>query len=269
MDSSFEATYHQHEETQWWFVSRREMIISMVKRLALPADARVLEVGCSGGVLVEKFQQEVLKDGAIHGIDISTSAIDLCKKKGLEHVAVMDGAATLFPDSHFDLIIASDTLEHIKDDQRALAEWHRILKPAGALIAFVPAHPFLWSHHDEVNHHHRRYRRREFNQMLRNAGFDISRHSFWNFTLFFPVAAIRLMQRSIRFIKPDTTATVTVVPNLINKSLKMILQLENNCLNKFRISFPVGVSLFALCHKAPLQDHNPAITTEPQSCKKP
>jgi ubiquinone/menaquinone biosynthesis C-methylase UbiE len=249
MDSSFEATYHQHEEAQWWFVTRREMILEMVKRLDLPAGAQVLEVGCSGGVLLEKLQKGVLKDGVIHGIDISTNAISLCRDRGLERVAVMDGSATTFSDRQFDLIIASDTLEHIAQDKTALAEWHRILKPSGSLIIFVPAHPFLWSHHDEVNHHHRRYRGPHFRQLIQNAGFDVKRYSFWNFTLFFAVMTIRLFQRLTRTHKPNRQKTVAVVPGLMNRLLMVLLRIENKLLNRYNIDFPVGISLFALCQK--------------------
>ena len=71
-----------------------------------------------------------------------------------------------------------DVLEHLSDDDRALSEVHRILKPGGALILSVPAYQHLWSAHDEALHHFRRYEKAGLNQVLRRAGFDVWRLSF-------------------------------------------------------------------------------------------
>ncbi|MEJ7662138.1 MAG: methyltransferase domain-containing protein [Hymenobacter sp.] len=122
----------------------------------------------------------------VTGIDVSAPAIELAQARGVPHVAVMDGANLEFADARFDLVIASDVLEHIEEEGRALREWTRVLRPGGQLLVFVPAHAYLWSEHDVVNHHFRRYSRAGLLAAMRGAGLRPQRSSFWNTALFFP-----------------------------------------------------------------------------------
>src|SRR4029079_14886838 len=69
----------------------------------------------------------------------------------------------------YDLILLLDVLEHIADDVAALAAARRALRPGGHLLVTVPALPWLWSRHDEANHHHRRYLPRGLRRSLRQA----------------------------------------------------------------------------------------------------
>jgi len=117
--------------------------------------ARILDIGCGGGPLL----LELIKKGLIniYGIDISTNAISKCKERGLDNVLVMDGNSPDFEKATFDIIIASDSLEHLENDVQALDNWNKILQTDGQLIVFVPAFNFLWSGHDAVNHHYRGY----------------------------------------------------------------------------------------------------------------
>ena len=64
------------------------------------------------------------------------------------------------PDRHYDLIGAFDVIEHIEDDAAALASIAAKLKPGGKFVMTVPAHQWMWSAHDVVNHHKRRYSKR-------------------------------------------------------------------------------------------------------------
>ena len=107
----------------------------------------------------------------------------------------MDGSNTGFREKSFDLIIASDVLEHIEDDYSAVKEWNRILKPNGYVICFVPAFRFLWSKHDEDNKHYRRYTIFDLNEVFKSNNFAIIKSSYWNFVLFVPVFCLRLCLR--------------------------------------------------------------------------
>ena len=75
----------------------------------------------------------------------------------LENIYLMSGDKTTFDDNSFDIVIASDCLEHMENDSETLKEWNRIIKPNGKLIIFVPAWKTLWSNLDEMSHHYRRY----------------------------------------------------------------------------------------------------------------
>ena len=182
MDKIYEQEYHLLEENYWWFEARRHFIIKLVKKLKLERNSKILEIGCSGGPLIKELNN--LGFNNVHGIDISPEAISRCTKRGLRNVQIMDAAATNFKDGEFDLIISSDILEHIKDEEKALGEWERILAPYGNLLVFVPAFEFLWSHHDDVNLHYRRYTRKKLVSSIEPLKLKILKSSYWNFTLF-------------------------------------------------------------------------------------
>ncbi|MDO7875074.1 class I SAM-dependent methyltransferase [Hymenobacter sp. ASUV-10] len=147
-----------------------------MRQLQLPPTATVLEIGCSGGPLLQRLRTVGYTD--LTGINVSAPAIELAQACVMANVSVMDGANLQFADNRFDLVIASDVLEHIEDEQCALDEWVRVLKPGGWLLVFVPAHTYLWSEHDVVNHHFRRYSRQGLCTVLEQQGLRIERSSF-------------------------------------------------------------------------------------------
>ncbi|NML67021.1 class I SAM-dependent methyltransferase [Hymenobacter sp. RP-2-7] len=250
MDLSYEAKYHQLEERHWWFAGRRDAVFDIIQGLKLPSEAAILEIGCSGGPLLQRLRASGYTD--VTGVDVSTAAIELAQARGVPNVTVMDGAALAFSSSSFDLVIASDVLEHIENESRALQEWVRVLQPGGQLLVFVPAHNYLWSAHDVVNHHFRRYSRLSLVRGLAAAGLRVQRSSFWNVALYFPVALVRLVARLLRG-RPTTTSLAGTtgdlrqLPGLANYTLLSWIRLENWLLR--RIDMPLGVSVFALAQK--------------------
>lgn len=250
MDLTYEAKYHQLEEQHWWFASRRDAVYDLIKGLNLPTTAAILEIGCSGGPLMQRLRAAGYSD--VMGIDVSAPAIELAQARGVPHVAVMDGAALEFADARFDLVIASDVLEHIEDEGKALREWTRVLKPGGQILVFVPAHKYLWSEHDVVNHHFRRYSRQGLVAALERAGLRTKRSSFWNAAMYFPTAALRLGKRMLSGPvspekKPGATGDLHYLVGPANAVLLQWVKAENWLLRHFNL--PLGVSVFALAQK--------------------
>jgi SAM-dependent methyltransferase len=174
------------------------------------------------------------------GIDISAQAIERCRGQGLLDVHVMDAQAPAFPDSTFDVILASDVLEHLDDERAAVRAWFRILRPGGLLVALVPAFMLLWSPHDEANQHRKRYRLGELRDCLEECGFKVERTSYWNFLLFLPAVAVRFLQRLLpRFgeAHPD----LELPPRPANQLLRAVLLAENRLLD-IGLSWPWGLS---------------------------
>jgi len=250
MDLTYEAKYHQLEERHWWFAGRRDVVYDLIQRLQLSPTAAILEIGCSGGPLMQRLRAAGYTD--LTGIDVSAPAIELAQARGVPNVSVMDGAALEFADTRFDLVIASDVLEHIENEAKALSEWTRVLKPGGQLLVFVPAHSYLWSEHDVVNHHFRRYSRAGLVAALIRAGLRPSRSSFWNAAMYFPTAALRLGRRLVSGPvssekKPGATGDLHHFAGPANAALLGWVKAENRLLR--HVDLPLGVSVFALAQK--------------------
>lgn len=247
MDREFEAKYHRVEEHQWWCKARRDIVFRFAGKAAPNLDSRILEIGCSSGLLMLALRDAGYSD--VTGIDVSDTAIEAARRRGLQNVARMDAARLDFPDAAFDLVIASDVLEHIPHDGAALREWRRVLRPGGELVLFVPAHQSLWSRHDEVNQHQRRYQAAELRRLTEDAGFRVHRTSSWNCLLTIPAFALAWLRR-IGIATPlnDQTGGLVAPPPIINHSLTALLLLENQLLRKR--NFPFGTSLFVLAQRA-------------------
>lgn len=243
MDKIYESKYHQLEKNYWWFKARRDMIFRLLKKYHVDQHAKILDMGCSGGVMIQSLKRKGFKN--IHGIDISERAINLCKEKGIKNVFVMDATLPKFADEEFDIIIASDILEHIENDDLTLFNWNRILKSTGKLIIFAPAFNFLWSEHDKINHHYRRYTKSTLTKVLKKTGFEIDKSSYWNIKLFSPTCLLR----AIQFIFPITRKKSHVygMHPILNNLLFYLLKSENWFIE--RIDFPIGISVFAIARK--------------------
>jgi len=250
MDSTYEQKYHAIEDSYWWFLARRDYLRRTMRRYRIPTDAAILEVGCSGGPLLAE-----LKDAGytnLRGLDVSPTAIDRAKSRGLDNLFVMDATKPDFPDNTFDLLIASDILEHLQQPQPALAQWCRILKPGGLAIILVPAFMFLWTEHDEVNRHFHRYTRPDLVAAVRQQGFDIVTSSYWNMTLFPPVAAVRLLKRLLPKPKRPPQDQLSAAAPWLNTTLLSLLRGENALLN-LGLRFPLGVSTLVIARKPPTE----------------
>ncbi len=243
MRKSYEIEYHSFERDGWWFLGRRDMLVLLLKEC--PKESRILEIGCSSGVFLEQLRRAGFDNA--HGIDISQVAIMKCISAGLHNVRVADGSASDFPNESFDVVIASDVLEHILDHHKALKEWCRILKPGGRLILFVPALHILWSRHDEENQHVRRYAKKELVNLLKEANFTIRRVGFWNFFAFVPVLASVFLEKVVA-PGEGSIGRFNRVSRIINNIAYGFLKMENLYLN-INLGFPFGVSLFAVAEK--------------------
>ncbi|MCC1483701.1 class I SAM-dependent methyltransferase [Winogradskyella immobilis] len=242
MNTNFETSYHINEKHHFWFKARR----SFVKQLLYETskDSKILDIGCSSGVLIQDLIDCGFNANNIHGIDISERAIERSKVLGIKQTQIMDAQNIKF--SHtFDLLIASDCLEHLKNDNQALHNWYNLLNPGGKLIVFVPAYQFLWSRHDEANNHYRRYTKLGLKRKLIASNFIIEKASYWNTLLFLPIALVRLFNKL--FLSKAKTNTSTLKTPVGNTLFYSILKLENKLLSK--ISFPFGVSTFCVVTK--------------------
>jgi SAM-dependent methyltransferase len=231
------------EDTHWWFLGRRRIVRDVLRRrLAGTADRRsIVDVGCGTGGMLGMLREF----GSVTGLDASPLAVHYCEERFGDAVEVRLG---LVPDDvpySADIITAFDVVEHLEDDEKALTGIHDRLPRGGLFVCTVPAFPFLWSGHDVVHHHFRRYTRKGLRHRLEGAGFTVERISYFNTFLFPAAAAVRLVER----IRPGTPAASHASPPhpVANRLLLALFGSERFLLRW--IPLPVGVSLLAVCHR--------------------
>lgn len=236
MDEPEYQKMYELEDNYWWFVGRRRILTGLLDRMKLDKQANILDIGCGTGINFGYLQHY----GMVTGLDMSQSAINFCWKRGFTNVVQGRAEDLNFENGTFDLITALDVLEHI-DDNKALAQFHRVLKPDGYLLLNVPAFDFLWSKHDKAVGHKRRYTRKQLINTLQSNGFVVERVSFWNFFLFPPVAVIRLVKKLLNMRRKSD---IEKLPGIVNWFLTVILNVEVWLLA--RINLPVGISLLCV-----------------------
>ena len=103
--------------------------------LELQPDDRLLDVACGQGVFLAEQGADV---ALVAGLDISASQVASARKHlaarlaaGTAEIAHGDAAALPWPDEHFTKVACMGSLEFMPDPVAALAEMHRVLKPAG------------------------------------------------------------------------------------------------------------------------------------------
>ncbi|MFH1038894.1 MAG: class I SAM-dependent methyltransferase [PVC group bacterium] len=243
--------FDRTEDSHWWFVGRRKIVFELARRLRLPPAALILDIGCGTGATLKRL--EIL--GGATGVDISPEAVRCSRKRGCRDVRLMEGDRLPFPDSSFDLVIALDVIEHIDDDLGALIEYRRVLKPGGRILLTVPAYRWLWSHHDDLNRHRRRYRIRPLRRLLQEAGFVARRSAYFCTLLFLPVALVRLLSRALERILGFRREgfEFTIPPDFVNRLLGLVFSAERLWLRRWR--FPFGSSILAVGEKAEGDTH--------------
>ncbi|GJM44955.1 MAG: methyltransferase [Gemmatimonadota bacterium] len=249
MERSYYQEYFFFEQDNWWFVSRRRILLALLRR-ALPAKSglQILDAGCGTGINLEYLAEF----GNVTGVDFADEAIAFCQRRGNDSVRKadltdLDG----WPDAEWDLVTALDVIEHIDDDRSVVRELVRVTKPGGHLLVTVPAFPALWSEHDEVNHHKRRYRARELRTLLEENGCEVVRFTYMN-TVLFPMAWLVRTWQQIRrrFQAPAEHAPKTDFVDyhpVVNSLLQFTFTAEAPFVTT--TGLPFGLSLVCLVRK--------------------
>jgi SAM-dependent methyltransferase len=245
MDTNYEIKYHKLEKDNWWFVSRRAFILQLLPSINKQKDCSILDIGCAGGQLLSDLTSHGYTN--LYGIDLSIKAINLCHSRGLNNTIVMDARKLSYPSESFDVIVASDVLEHISHPEATLREWRRILKPRGVLLIFVPAFQSLWSSHDDHNKHIRRYTKKDLVPLLTQTDLVLHRCSYWNVSLLPIKYLASVINRVLPFKKKNATDQLVSFPPVINKVLTLVLLTENWFVRY--INMPLGVSIWAMAEK--------------------
>jgi SAM-dependent methyltransferase len=237
MDREAYESLRNSQQKHWWFTGRRSIIRRLIST-HIPDVERpaILEAGCGYGGNLPMLQE--------FG-DVSAFEYDDDARNYAASNLNIDVAPGVLPDNvdlgsePFDLIAMLDVLEHIEQDKASLETLKGLLKPEGKLLITVPAFPWLWSKHDELHHHVRRYSRDNLSQTIADAGLELERIGYFN-SLLFPLALIeRILSKIVK-----NTGSHDTPHKFVNAILGKIFGFEQHLVGK--VPMPYGLSLFAI-----------------------
>jgi 2-polyprenyl-3-methyl-5-hydroxy-6-metoxy-1,4-benzoquinol methylase len=251
---AYAALAHE-EDHHWWFEGRRRIVRDLLHTHLKPrATRRILDVGCgTGGMfpLLSSF-------GHTEGADGSPEAIAYATQRfpgfTVHHVSLPER----LPDSEWDVITAFDVIEHLDDPVACLRTMREHLVDDGQIVITVPAYALLWSEHDVVHHHKRRYRRAMLAEQLADAGLRPTYMTHFNTWLLPPIAAVRIASRLLPARRdrsagagagtPAGAGNLQRTPGLLNRLLISLFASERGALRLAPL--PAGVSIFAIAERA-------------------
>ena len=231
-----------HDSTHWWYRARRDILADFLTREGnLPKDARILEIGCGTGHNLPMLAQF----GTVEAIEIDPAAREIASQRlGKPVGAAPLPALTGVERGAYDLVAVLDVVEHIEDDVAALKAMAECLKPGGKILITVPAHQWLWSAHDTVNHHHRRYSKASLAKAIGAAGLTSRKLGYFNSLLFPLAAASRIAGRLTGKDDSDDSPP----PKLVNTVFETVFRFERHLVG--RVPLSPGVSIVTLASPA-------------------
>jgi ubiquinone/menaquinone biosynthesis C-methylase UbiE len=147
---------------------------AMLARLgSLPQAPTVIDIGCSSGYLLEDLRR-MLPPASLIGVDLVAGGLRKAHQNVPDAVLLQaDACALPLEDESVDAALSANLLEHVPDDERALVEILRILRPGARAVIVVPVGPGLYDYYDRFLGHERRYARGELARKAISAGLEV------------------------------------------------------------------------------------------------
>ena len=143
--------YDRLEKDYWWFKARREILNKQIKKYSTKKKMSILDFGSGSGTNIHMLS----KYGEVDVYEKDNKTSNFLKKKfsgnGIKIIK------KCFSKKRYDLILAADVIEHIKNDKKIINDLNKILKKNGLIVVTVPAYQFLFSKKDQALKHFRRY----------------------------------------------------------------------------------------------------------------
>ena len=246
MDINEYRRHYKLERTNWWFVSRRQIVNSFLSGLNEKGKVKILDIGCGTGANLKFFE----KFGKVFGIDPSKEALKYAKTIGCKGVKIGRAEKIPYKSDSFDAVLLLDVLEHTDNEREALKEIKRVSKKSSLLIMTVPAFMSLWGSPDEFLWHRRRYTKSELVKLAESAGFKVVKCSYFFFIFAIPLYFARRIEKLKYALvggEKKLGATLSLQPGVFNSILLAYMGLENLLLKY--INLPIGTSILCICKK--------------------
>ena len=163
-----------------FYLMRKRLILKLVGK---PDETSrlLLDIGCGvGGLLKTLVERGFFCDG----LDLSPFALRIAKSEvKVGNFLLSDARFLPYRSGSYHVVVCSEVLEHIHDDQQVLREIFRVLKPNGTAILTAPHGDKYWTVEDEVDGHLRRYSKLGFVSLAERSGFEIKMMVCWGFPL--------------------------------------------------------------------------------------
>jgi len=226
------------DQRHWWYRARRQILAELVRReVHPPQNARILEIGCGTGHNLEMLG----RFGEVDAIELDDESRAIAQSRlGRDIMSARLPELRGIAQCHYDLIAALDVIEHIGDDKGAVAAISTRLKPGGKFLMTVPAHPWMWSAHDTVNHHKRRYSKASLKRLIQGSPLKLDKIGYFN-SLLFPLA---VADRLVSKLRGKDEAEVKLPSTPLNSGLEAVFAAERHLVG--RLPLPPGLSLFAV-----------------------
>jgi len=237
------------EAEHWWYVSLHRMVLDQIARARpvgrAPDNLSMADAGCGTGGLYQAIRQTTHGIDYI-GFDIEARALEHSRKRGARKlVRASVNELPLAPRS-VDAIVSLDVLcVQGVAVAGALARFHDVLRPGGMLILNLPAFDMLRGRHDVAVSLTRRFRRRDVEAILDEAGFQTARITYWNAMMFLPLAVWRWWSRGVG--RDDAQSDLTLPLGWIDPWMKLVLRVEAAVARRVRL--PFGSSVFAVARR--------------------
>lgn len=189
MRADYAAAYPDLYRRHWWWRVREELLLETVADTlaARHGQARILDVGCGAGLFFDALEQF----GSVQGIESDAVAVAGAGRwRDRITVGMLD--VSYRPEAAFDLVLLLDLLEHVEDPTTVLRLAGQVLRPGGAVLLTVPAYRWLWTSHDALNHHARRYSKTELTRTVAESGLSVQSVRF----LFQSIVPMKLAVRA-------------------------------------------------------------------------
>lgn len=248
MNRNYYKEYYWLERNHWWFKVREKIIFDRILFFSNGSrDLKILNIGAATG-----RSSEVLNYfGHVTSLEYDKECCEFVRNK--LNLDVINGSVTELPfeTESFDLVCAFDVIEHVDEDFLAIKEMKRVCVKNGLLYLTVPAFMSLWSEHDIINKHYRRFRRSTLKNLFIHNNLTECYTSYFNFFLFIPIFFFRRITKIIpnSWIRKGSGSDFELKNQnrLMNSILAKIFRLEIRILRITK--FPFGVSLITLWRK--------------------
>ena len=241
MDPRIYKLHIENEKEHWWYKGRREIISSIISKFVFKNNKlKILDFGAGSGANTIALSHY----GEVYVYEKNKNALQLLKKRfeKISNIFVLD---TINENIFFDLIVASDVIEHIENDDEIIKFFSKVLKNDGNILITVPAYNFLYTERDKVLGHFRRYNSNMLKKKT-NKYFKIIKLSYYNFFLFF-LSIVHFVFLKLFKIKSLITSPENT-PNLFfNNLFYKIFSSEKFFLK--HLNFPFGASIMYLAKK--------------------